>query len=236
MSLDNEKKATKKRKLAVYPDSGESVLCDLFHQKQFAAIEKLIKSGVDPNIVGLYKGYPQTCLMMAIGRPSNIDMVKKLLKLGADPNLRSECSESTPLLMVSYKCKDEGILLTKLLLKYGADPNLASFPFTERFMRNGYKVTPLHSACENWNTNLAKVLLDNGADVEGTNSEGPTPLQVVINRLKRGEENTACRKCARLLLERGADVTHVVELVDKGSPLGELLHMYATQDTKPLLK
>ena len=41
-------------------------------------------------------------------------------------------------------------------------------------------MTPLHVACQNGHTKIAKLLLDRGADIDHKNAEGSTPLNLSI--------------------------------------------------------
>jgi ankyrin repeat protein len=64
--------------------------------------------------------------------------------------------------------------------------------------RNGW--TPLHFAAQNYDEDIARLLLDSGASVDLKDSNGNTPLSTaVFNSRGRGE-------LMRLLRERGADV------------------------------
>jgi hypothetical protein len=75
------------------------------------------------------------------------------------------------------------------LLDYGADPNLG-----EQLFGN----SPLHTAASNGRADIARVLLDGGADPNFPNHENETPLHVAVKA-----EQT---ELVHLLVERGADV------------------------------
>ena len=57
--------------------------------------------------------------------------------------------------------------LSRLLIKFGADVNLQNYP---------YKYTALIYACENMHLEVAKLLLDEGADVALKNQYGKTAI------------------------------------------------------------
>ncbi|WP_020531549.1 ankyrin repeat domain-containing protein [Flexithrix dorotheae] len=85
--------------------------------------------------------------------------------------------------------------LVKLLLAKGADPNLAS--------NNQFKVAPIHSACAISSYEIAKLLIENGANVNARQMQGVTPLHSAAHN---GEA-----EIVKLLLENGAKVNAKLE-------------------------
>jgi ankyrin repeat protein len=64
--------------------------------------------------------------------------------------------------------------------------------------------TPLHCAVEWQNPECASFLLDSGADINGRNSSGETPLRVAVETSHTLQ--IYAPEVARILIERGADV------------------------------
>ncbi|MBN1409232.1 MAG: ankyrin repeat domain-containing protein [Spirochaetales bacterium] len=85
---------------------------------------------------------------------------------------------------------------TKLLLKKGADPN-----YIEKDPDGGSYVQPmLHSAAANDNTEILKLLLENGANIKKLNEFDESALDITI--LHERFENTKC------LVKQGADAEY----------------------------
>jgi ankyrin repeat protein len=75
----------------------------------------------------------------------------------------------------------------KLLLEHGANPNIQDYK---------YGWTPLHFAVKNCHVDVARVLLDYGADPTIRDNEGRTPLdygsdcEEIIEELRRRSTGT----------------------------------------------
>ena len=93
----------------------------------------------------------------------------------------------TPLSLACYFGQFE---VARYLVLKGADVNLPS--------KNGFNVYPLHSATAGNYTNIARMLVDNGAQVNVKQQEGSTPLH---SAAQNGNLELLI-----LLLENGADV------------------------------
>lgn len=80
--------------------------------------------------------------------------------------------------------------LVKQLLDKGANPNIAS--------NNQFKVAPIHSACAISHFDIAKLLIEHGADINTKQMHGVTPLHSAAHN---GQE-----KLAKFLIDNGADI------------------------------
>ncbi|KAL4155324.1 hypothetical protein PRNP1_007434 [Phytophthora ramorum] len=113
--------------------------------------------------------------------------------------------------------------LLKLLLA-GADPNAAP----TSGIKNGASNTLLYHAVAKQDASLVNILLDQGANANGSKADGPPPLEAAVVR-----NNAALIK---LLLLRGADVNHRYTIVTgnhKGTKT--VLFEAATSNTYELL-
>ena len=106
-----------------------------------------------------------------------------------NPDLINSFSEDgfTPLGLASYFGKED---VARYLLLKGADPNVPS--------QNGYHVYPLNSTVAANNSDITKILLEAGAEVNVTQSSGLTPLH---SAAYHGNIEILI-----LLLEAGADI------------------------------
>ena len=78
-------------------------------------------------------------------------------------------------------------------------------------LRSGSQNTPLHLACEYGNVDGAKLLVDNGAEIEVANFRGRTPMMQAIYE--------GHIMVVRLLLEKGANAGAKVDAMYRGSLL-----------------
>lgn len=106
------------------------------------------------------------------------------------PDLINSFSDDgfTPLGLASYFGKED---VARYLLLKGADPNIPS--------RNGYNVYPLNSTVAANNSDITKILLEAGAEVNVAQSSGVTPLHSAAHH--------GNIEILILLLEAGADTT-----------------------------
>lgn len=166
----------------------------------FDAIDDAIEVGNLPVLRFLLREADQETiqqkLLMASGARMNPRAVEVLLELGADANAVSKAYGSP----LHYACwqgdgnggrENEPVEQTiQILIDAGADPNL---------LAKGLR--PLHEAVfGDWGSPTSvRVLLRNGADVDGLDANGQTALMVAA---QHGEA-----ECVRLLLEAGANRT-----------------------------
>ena len=127
-----------------------------------------------------------------------LEIVRLLLDHGADANAETEGGLKV-LHQVSfgpYECQEDGVRVAELLLEHGAEVDT----------RDKDHFTPLHFASQYGKLEMARLLLDRGADPEA-NAEGDMgkkPLHKVSGGEYRSQEDGV--RVAQLLLERGADV------------------------------
>jgi hemoglobin len=141
----------------------------------------------DPALAGIRNRYGRTLLHDASAQ-ANLRMVQLLLRLGADPN-DGTAGGHTPLYCVANQRLTGGGNIVRALVQAGAQVDT----------RVGAKrCTALHMAARRGNTEVAKALLDCGADMNVRDTAGDTPLRRAKN----------CRKAAvaSLLVSRGAGV------------------------------
>ena len=179
-------------------DHGETALhvmsrCKYDSQEQGASTARLLlEHGVDVNA---RKKNSLTSLHEAAFRGS-VEVAQVLLDHGANAKLETDHGE-TVLHVVSrgeYDSQEQGARTAQLLLERGVDVNA----------RKKNSFTSLHEAAFRGNIEVARVLLDHGANAELETEAGETALHVVSRGKYDSQEQGV--GIARLLLERGADV------------------------------
>ena len=196
---------------------GETALHLVARSGNVEAAKLLLKAGAKVDVVEQFGG--QTPLMWAAAR-RHPQMVELLLSKGADVNARGTVrdykrvatAESraaprdrggfTPLM---YAARGNCGECVEILLKHKVDVNLADPSF----------VVPLSIAMMNGNWDIAKRLVEAGADVSQWDMNGSSPLYVAItnmnsdgnrNPLDQDKPNEAsARELIKMLLDRGAN-------------------------------
>ena len=139
----------------------------------------------DPTLAARFFG-GRTLLHYAAGAGC-LAVVDTLLRLGADASVR-DSGGHTPLYSVANECaSDAGPEIVLALVRAGADVNACG---------GVTRATPLHMSARRGKVEIARALLDCGADLEARDHGGDTPLQRALN----------CRKAAvaQFLMARGA--------------------------------
>jgi ankyrin repeat protein len=115
----------------------------------------------------------------AIGK--NLEILEKLLEKKIDINVKDK--ESVTALQLA--AEQNAIPAVKLLLKYGADANVRKEVqgeiFSDGQKTQGWQETPLLNALERNYTELAGILIANGADINVRNRNQDSPLQLATN-------------------------------------------------------
>ena len=164
-------------------------------------VKLLLERSADANMKSEINGVTVTPLCVALYKYES-EIAALLIEHGADVNTPSvDCkdgelfSSMTPLMVAVIDNSKES---TKLLLERGADPNTKS-------EGNGLVVTALGVALNKGHEVVAKLLMENGADIDamgleckkGDNTDSTTHLMAAVMK--------GLMWSTKLLLERGAD-------------------------------
>ena len=167
-------------------ESGETILMTAAHTGVPEVADLLIRNGAlidypDPD-------FNQTALMIAI-REGHTDMVSMLIRYGANVDARTRVGQESPYLP---PCKGTGCG------SEGVGINRSGVPHRgERFDKKG-GMTPLLYAARDGLHEPARLLLENGANIETREANGITPLLMALlnNQLQ----------VAYLLIDYGAEL------------------------------
>jgi truncated hemoglobin YjbI len=141
----------------------------------------------DPAI--MQERYAGRTLLHEAAAAASLTTVELLLSLGADPDA-TDGGSHTPLYCVGNECKVAGGgNVVRALVRGGANVDAHA---------GAKNCTALHMAARRGSVEIARALLDCGADIEARDSLGETPLRRSVN----------CDKVevAALLVSRGADI------------------------------
>ncbi len=175
---------------------GATALAWAAHWDDLEAADLLIRAGANVNAANSYGVTP---LSLACTNQSAA-MVEKLLKAGADPN---GVPAGTPVLMVAARTGN--VDTVKSLLAHAADVNA-------RESARGQ--TALMWAVAEKHPEVARMLIDHGADLHAHSTSGFTPL---LFAAQQGDLDSA-----RMLLEAGANVNEAAP--EEGSALVVATH------------
>jgi len=182
-----------------------------------AIIGRLLRAGADPDA---RDASGETLLMTAV-RSGNIDSVAALVERGAAVNAADTATQTTPLM---WAVRSNSLPAAKLLIEHGAtidaatrvgatpawvSPNAGGGSHGLGIIRGGWPergsraatpggMTALLYAARDGRVDLARTLLDAGANVNRAEANDITPLLMALTN-----DHMAV---ARLFIERGADI------------------------------
>ncbi|KID75803.1 Ankyrin repeat domain-containing protein 17 [Metarhizium brunneum] len=180
---------------------GMSPLMVASQRSDLATAKKLIDFGADLEAKKPAGGYTALYYAVWYRRP---DMTELLVREGAQVN-QPLAGGFTALSVAADNNSPE---IARFLLANGADVNRATGSVTACIYADGLHVddlpadallTPLHLAAENGHADMARLLLDNGAQVNAASTRGYTPLMLAAHN---GHADTVS-----ILIRRGADIS-----------------------------
>ncbi|KID91648.1 ankyrin repeat protein [Metarhizium guizhouense ARSEF 977] len=180
---------------------GMSPLMVASHRSDLATAKKLIDFGADLKAKKPAGG--ETALYYAVWY-RRLDMTKLLVREGADVNQPL----ATGFTALSVAADNNSPEIASFLLANGADVNRPTGSVTACIYADDLHVndlptdallTPLHLAAENGHADMARLLLDNGAQVNAASARGYTPLMLAAHN---GHADTVS-----ILIRSGADIS-----------------------------
>lgn len=202
----------------------------------------LLNAGANPNHRTADHGHSAlshglTPLLAAIPAPTGIAevLVQALLENGANPNLPNSDNGRVAAAAGTYPLHESALAssvsLTRILLDHGADPNV--YRSGDGSTPNSIGSAPLHGA---GNFEVASVLIENGADVNATRTDG-TNVSAVEALSYDGHIDSV-----RILLDAGADPNLVSQFgtaldaaIDGGHPdIADLLRANGARTAEEL--
>ncbi|KAL1378291.1 hypothetical protein pipiens_000557, partial [Culex pipiens pipiens] len=195
-------------------ENGWTPLHFAVQQNLFSIAEILLERGAP--VHGVSRDREETALHLAVAA-ENLAMVQLLLGKGADADALDRCGKTG----LNYAVRSKSVEIVTTLLKYGATlyeydlgwtplheaASVGSLELVELFLAQGVDVnrrarhglTPLMLASFARQTNMVKLLLDRGANVNlGTYVDGYMPMHCAAQK--------NCPEMIRLFAKKGADV------------------------------
>ncbi|KAL9601010.1 MAG: hypothetical protein Q9219_002832 [cf. Caloplaca sp. 3 TL-2023] len=135
--------------------------------------------------------------LLTAARQGDSIAVELALAEGADVNAKGPEGTAAVHIATLHGCTD----IVELLIACNADVNIQTTPQGDREQRKFQgRRTALHWAADKGFEDIARLLIDNGAEIDAKNYSGRTPLQEAVKTANIGFGVT------RLLLERGASI------------------------------
>ncbi|KAL9696031.1 hypothetical protein quinque_015316 [Culex quinquefasciatus] len=211
-------------------------------QNLLSIAEILLERGAP--VHGVSRDREETALHLAVAA-ENLAMVQLLLGKGADADALDRCGKTG----LNYAVRSKSVEIVTTLLKYGATlyeydlgwtplheaASVGSLELVELFLAQGVDVnrrarhglTPLMLASFARQTNMVKLLLDRGANVNlGTYGDGYMPLHCAAHK--------NCPEMIRLFAKKGADVNCLAKSMGY-TPLQEAIRNKAAKAVHLLL-
>ncbi|MDX1561865.1 MAG: ankyrin repeat domain-containing protein, partial [Gammaproteobacteria bacterium] len=165
---------------------GETMLMAAVASGELAAVDALIAAGAE--IDARDRDYEQTALMFA-ARAGHADIAQRLLDAGAAVDARTRVGDEPSWVLPNSR---PGFSFGVGIVRGGLPADRGMRPF-----RNG-GMTPLLYAAREGHIDVIELLLDRGADIDGTEANDITPLLMAISNERV--------PAATLLIDRGADL------------------------------
>ena len=183
------------RSFAPTSESDKKALMDAIKNEDISAVSQLLSKGVDPNCeLILSDGSRTSPLFYSIFDWSNDEIAKLLIDAGADVNYIDD-SDGGEFPLLFYSIWLGSSMLVEYLLRNGADPN------RERILKDGSRSSPLlYSIYAQPNTEIPKMLIEAGADVNYRSINGALEVPVLFHAICAGNVGTV--EC---MLRKGAD-------------------------------
>lgn len=170
------------------PHWGHTALMLAAGKNQLEVVKILLKAGANPNAVAFgHGGVPGWAWMFAMDRCNKhwLEMIDAMLAAGVELNPKT--IYPSPL---GHAIDEDDTVMIKALLKRGAEVNLADSETGD---------TLLMSAAKYSTSEVVRVLIEAGANVNARNKLGQTALTLADNI-----DNLRRREIVALLIERGA--------------------------------
>ena len=183
------------RSFAPTSESDKKALMDAIKNEDISAVSQLLSKGVDPNCeLILSDGSRNSPLSCSIAYWANDEIAKLLIDAGADVNYIDD-SDGGEFPLLFYSIWLGSSMLVEYLLRNGADPN------RERILKDGSRSSPLlYSIYAQPNTEIPKMLIEAGADVNYRSINGALEVPVLFHAICAGNVGTV--EC---MLRKGAD-------------------------------
>lgn len=185
----------------VRDDSGETPLMHAIQKNITNLVLLLLEKGADIDCQDR-EGF--TPLMIAIRDSKDKDIIRLLIENSADINIQSRTNQMTPLLCAIERGSDSDII--QLLIEGGADINV----------KDNTGKTALEKSFSMNHHEIAKILMENGADTSSVGFGGTTPEERWVATTSHNFASFNPRLPDNNDLDRNDDLAHTFEGMDCG--------------------